>query len=217
VATCLSAGSSLCAAAPACPAIPLAPGSSLRSVGQDMVVNGVSMSIRLLASEQAPDALLAFYRQKWAGTAGKPGNIEYELAPWKVIASGREGCFYTVQVQGAGRGSTALLGVSRGPAVAAPGAGFPMMAGSKVRNDYQSEDSGKNGRLLVFSNRFSSGGNADFYRGQLAREGWSLMREQSPAGHAHARVLVFRRSASWLEMVIKQGPAATELVVNIND
>lgn len=204
-----------------CAPIPVAPGGTLQSVAQDLGVNGIPMAIQLYKSTMTPAQLLAFYRRQWAGQGARPGNIEYDVAPWKVIAAARDGCFYTVQTQAgaAGRGSTALLGVSRAAGGgAAPGADFPQMAGSTVRNDYASDDSGKRGRLLVLSNHYSSNGNATFYRDQLARAGWTLVRQQAPvAGRAQALVLTFRRRGGWLDMTINQEAAATVLVVNIND
>lgn len=207
------------AAGIACPAIPVPPMGALQSVGQDMVVNGVPMAIQVLASKQAPEQVLAFYRKKWPARGDQPGNIEYDLAPWKVIAAQQGDCFYTVQVQPAGAGTTALLGVSRKTdTVVTPGADFPMMAGTRVRNDYRSADDGRQGRILVASNQYSPAGNADFYREHMASAGWELLRKQAPdPARPTAQVLVFRRGASWAEVTINRGASATDLVININD
>lgn len=202
-----------------CETIPVPSPGTLQSVGQEMDVNGVPMTIQLFASKQAPEQVLAFYRQKWPARGDKPGNIEYDVVPWKVIAAQRGQCFYTVQVQAAGAGTTALLGVSR-PATttAVAGAGFPLMSGSKVQSDLHSTDDGREGRILVASNQYSPTGNADFYREQLTRAGWELLRKQAPdPARPQAQVLVFRRGASWAEVTINRGPAATNLVINVND
>lgn len=202
-----------------CPAIPVPAGAALQSVASDMVVNGMPMSIRMMDTAQTPKQVLDFYRAAWPNLPGQLGNVEDRVAPWDVISTRKDDCFYTVQVQTAKRGTIALLGVSRAvdqPATA--GAGFPAMAGSKVLSDLGSQDQGKSGRLLVLSNQFSGSGNATFYRDQMRSAGWVLVKQSTPkAGQTQTIVMVFRRGASWADFSIDQGAGATAIVANINE
>src|SRR6478735_1489642 len=95
-----------------CPAFPL-PEANLTWVAPNIAYNGLPMQIRQFDSKESPKAILDYYRREWRGTPQHPGNVEYPLDGWQVIAALRERCFYTVQVKASGRdGSTGLLGMS---------------------------------------------------------------------------------------------------------
>ena len=209
----------LAAGVAACAPMPVPPSGALQSVAQDMVVNGLPMSIRIMNTVQTPAQVLAFYRAAWPNRPGQVGNVEDHVDPWDVISTRRDDCFYSVQVQPGRRGAIGLLGVSRSAgAPGSAGADFPAMAGTQVVNDMRSQDLGKAGRLLVLSNHFSGSGNATFYRDQMRSSGWTLVQESTPRrGNAQAIVQVFRRGGSWTDLSINQGLRATAVVVNINE
>ncbi|HVJ63143.1 MAG TPA: hypothetical protein VM555_10585, partial [Tahibacter sp.] len=124
----------------------------LTSVGDNMELNGVTMSAWELRSENPPNEVLEFYRRYWAkgGPDGGKAYVENKLGNWTIITHVEGGNVYTAQVQadeGAGKGSVALLGISNLPR-RADVAGrnlaedFPKPAGSTVQNELVAQDQG---------------------------------------------------------------------------
>jgi hypothetical protein len=204
-----------------CPAFPL-PEAQLTWVAPNIAYNGLPMQIREFDSKESPKAILDFYRREWRGTAQKPGNLEYPLADWQVIAALRERCFYTVQVKASGKdGSTGLLGMSRLPdplSVREAGKNFPMMTGSNVINDIDHFDPGKRGRTLFFTNEFSPDANAGFYRRVLVQDGWSVIADHGiPVGNRYVYVMTLKRGAAETSMSFARTGEFTSVLVNMMD
>jgi hypothetical protein len=162
----------------ACQQFKEAPGQ-WQSVAENMVMNGVPMTVRQMRSDKKLADLIAFYRGAWTQT-GQPAPLEYPLAPWQVIAVARGKCFYTFQVQPQGSGATGLLAISHAPSgvKAAPSGRFPMPGGSNVINDIAHNDLGKTGRTVFLQNGLSLEGNAVFYRDNMVDQGWSVLAEK---------------------------------------
>src|SRR3989344_4413544 len=93
-----------------CPEFPTPHVGQLQWVAENMRMNGVPMQIKELTTEQTPQQVLAFYKRRWGDSP--PYFHEYEVSGMPVIATLRNGCFYTVQVQSYGRCAKALLGIS---------------------------------------------------------------------------------------------------------
>lgn len=204
-----------------CPAFPL-PEAKLTWVAPNIAFNGLPMQIREFDSKESPKAILDFYRKEWRGTQQKPGNVEYPLADWQVIAALRERCFYTVQVKASGKdGSTGLLGMSRLPdpsSVREAGKNFPMMTGSNVINDIDHFDPGKRGRTLFFTNDFSPDANAGFYRRVLASDGWSIIADHGlPVGNRYVYVMTAKRGAAETNLSFTRTGEFTSVLVNVMD
>lgn len=158
-----------------CPEFPAPKKAKLEAVAQQMEFNGIPMAIRRIESEEAPQAILAFYRDKWAATEKSRAPAEYPLGPWQVIASMRENCFYTVQVKPFGKnGSEGFLGLTAPPGKLAVKEDLPMLPGSAVLNDLAHNDGGKTARTVLLRNGFSTTTNADFYRRNLGDLGWRV-------------------------------------------
>ncbi len=176
-----------------CPEFPAPKKAKLQSVAERMEMHGMLMAIRRLESEEDTKTILAFYRAKWVATEKIPAPVEYPLGPWQVIASQRGECFYTVQVKAFGKnGTEALLGVTAGPAPATIKEAVPMLPGSSVLNDLGHNDSGKTARTVLLRNGFSTATNADFYRRNLADQGWNLTnhyRMDNPQGSGDVVIL----------------------------
>ena len=205
-----------------CPAFPL-PDANLTWVAPNIAYNGLPMQIRQFDSKESPKAILDYYRREWRGTAQRPGNVEYPLDGWQVIAALRERCFYTVQVKASGRdGSTGLLGMSRLPdplQVREAGKDFPMMTGSNVINDIDHFDPGKRGRTIYFTNEFSPDANAGFYRRVLGGDGWKIVvdNELPVGGNRSAYVMTLKRGAAETNMSITRNGEFTSVLVNLVD
>lgn len=214
-----------CSAAPAqdkiatCPEFPVPHIGQLQWVAENMRMNGMPMQIKELTTEQTPQQVLSFYRRRWADAP--PYFHEYEANGMPVIATLRNGCFYTVQVRPDGRGAKALLGVSTKPdggPPREPGAGFPNMAGSKVMNDIDHLDTGKTGRTILLVNSYSPDANLNFYRRVLADEGWRAVIDRTVNGSKGiSHVLVMKRGYHEANVTISPGQGGTSVLATLVD
>jgi hypothetical protein len=203
-----------------CPDFPTPP-AKVQWVAPYMVFNGVPMSIKRFDSEQRPSDVLAFYRRAWpAGPSGKAA-VEEKADPWQVISAARGKCFFTVQVQASGSGSTGMLSVTRAPdrsRVVSPDRVLPMMMGSTVVNDIEHHDDGKSARTIVLSNTFSAESNADFYRQTLGDQGWKPVSSyQMTTKKGPGITLVMKRGLAEANLVISRSGSHTTVLANMVD
>jgi hypothetical protein len=177
----------------ACPEFPIPKKLKAESVAQQMDFNGIPMAIRRIEGEQSPESVLAFYREKWAATAKLRGPEEYPVGPWKVIASLRENCFYTVQVKPFGKGGVeGLLGLTAMTDKDVVREKVPTLTGSTVLNDISHNDGGKTARTVLIKNRYTTAANTDFYRRNLTGDGWIVTNHyqmNNPGGKGEVMVL----------------------------
>ena len=155
----------------------------LTSVGEDMELNGVTMTAWELRSEKPPEELLQFYRKYWAkgGPEGGQDYAEKQFGAWTIITHVEDGNVYTAQVQPnqAGKGTVALLGISnllKRADVAGKKLGddFPKPAGSTVQNDLTAQDQGVRSRTILLQNASSVKQNLTFYINYFERNGWAI-------------------------------------------
>lgn len=203
-----------------CPAFP-EPDAKVQWVAPYLLYNGVPMSVKRFDSERSPAEILAFYRRLWAGGTAGPAAVEYPVAPWQNIAVARGKCFYTVQVQAAGRGSTGLLSMTEAldkPRIVDSEKVLPMMSGSKVVNDIEHRDDGKTARTLVLRNGFSAMSNADFYRRSLEDQGWRTVSSyQMTTSKGPGITLVMKRGLAEASLVITHKAGDTTILANLVD
>lgn len=204
-----------------CPRFPEPDNVNLQWVAPYMVYNGVPMSVKRFDSEQRPAAILAFYRQAWASTTPSAAPQEYTVDPWQTIAAMRGKCFFTVQVQAAGKGSTGLLSVTQAPdspRAISQDRTIPMMSGSTVINDIDHRDGGKTARTLLLSNGFSAETNASFYRQNLGDQGWKTVSSyQMTTKKGPGITLVMKRGLAEASLVITREGQQTFVLANLVD
>jgi len=209
------------ASPPPCPEFPAPDGGRLKWVAPNIVFNGAPLQVKELTTRDSPKQVIEFYRRKWG--AEKPYFHEYPLEGWDAaIATLRKDCFYTVQIKADGNGGTvALLGVSTRPegvTLKTPGAGFPLAPGSRVINDIEHYDGGKNGRTLLLTNNLAPDTNAAYYRRALAGDGWTAVFDKAvDAPKGTARVLVFKRGYHETSISITPDGSGSSLLVNSVD
>lgn len=207
-----------------CPDFP-EPDAKLEWVAPYMVFNGVPLRIKRFDSAQKPEAILNFYRRAWAaGSAGSDGKpaVENEVPPWQTIGTVRGKCFFSVQVQPAGRtGSTGLLSATEGankPRVIAADKVLPMMSGSTIVNDIEHRDDGKIARTLLVSNTFSAETNAAFYRRNFRDKGWRIVNSyQMNTSKGPGITLVMKRQLAEANIVITRRGTNTMVLANMVD
>lgn len=204
-----------------CAAFPTMKKMKLESVASQMDFNGIPMAIRRFESPEAPEAVLAFYRDKWSAGAAAKAPVEYPLGPWQVIATLKEPCFYTVQVKSFGKGgSEGLLGLSAPPSdKTTVKEDVPMLPGSKLINDIAHNDAGKTARTVLLKNGFSSATNADFYRSNLGDQGWKVLTHHRGGDGADARgdVLVMKKGVREVSIAITQKGSESNVLLNYVD
>lgn len=202
-----------------CQRFPVPDASRVVIVSNDMLVNGVPMSVSELHSKRSTDEVARFYRSDWEGRRQRV--VESNEGGWRTLATKDGDCFYTVQIKpGPDQGTYALLGVTLlgVPVARARGDGFPKMGGSVVYNDMLSNDSGKNGRTLLLKNNFSAEANAQFYRNSMRNDGWVSITDQVTKTPTGAQMVqVWRRGVAEANLVIGGNKAETQVVVNMVD
>ena len=194
-----------------CPEFPIPHIGQTHWVAENMRMNGIPMQIKELTTEQTPQQVIAFYKQRWSDAP--PYFHEYEVSGMPAIATLRSGCFYTVQVMSYGRGAKALLGVSTKPEpgqMKTPGARFPNMAGSTILNDVDHYDSGKTGRTILLTNSYTPDANLNFYRQKMADDGWKAIMDRPVGGtKGISHVLVLKRGYHEANLTISPGKAGS--------
>lgn len=217
----LFAGAALAAKNPlrTCPDFPVPDKAKQQIVAPQMDYNGIPMSIRRLESEAPPEDMLAFYRKQWAATKKNRGPEEYTLGDWRVIASLREDCFFTVQVKPFGKnGSEALLGLTAPPNGKTVKEELPMLPGSTVLNDIAHNDAGKIARTVVLKNTYSPTANADFYRRNLGDLGWRVTnhyRMEKPGQNGD--VMVLKNGLRELSITLTRQGSESNVLLNYVD
>lgn len=203
-----------------CAAFPTMKKMKVQSVASEMDFNGIPMVLRRFDSEEEMEAIFAFYRQEWAkvGMGGK-APVEYPLGEWKVIATLREPCFYTVQVKPKGRGSEGLLGLSAPPSDRpAIKEDVPMLPGTRVVNDIAHNDAGKTARTLLLKNGFSADANADFYRRNLGDQGWKVLsRHQGAVRDTRADTMILKQGVREVSVTVSQTGRESSVLINYVD
>jgi hypothetical protein len=193
-------------------------------VGEDMVLNGITMSAWELRSQRPPENVLAFYRSFWAqGTNGQPGFTEQTLGDWRIVThiDQQDGLVYTVQAQPAIGGTLALLGVSnllRGTPTSATdlAADLPKIAGSQVQNDLVAQDLGIHSRTIVLSNTHSVQQNLDFYIDHFKRKGWKIEHGLAIDPNSAGALTVIDGGSRW-NMTFSRQSGATHMVAVLEE
>lgn len=203
-----------------CPDFP-EPKAKVQWVAPYMIFNGVPMSVKRFDSEQKPADILAFYRTVWAA-AGNAAPVENQVAAWQTIGVARGKCFFSVQVQPAGKnGSTGLLSATQTSdttRVISADKVLPMMTGSSIINDIEHRDDGKNARTILLSNSFSPESNADFYRQNMANQGWKIVSSyQITTSKGPGITIVMKRQLAETNIVITRQGKNTVVLANMAD
>ena len=189
-------------------------------VAPDISFNGVPMEITELHWDQPPAAVLDYYRAKWKGY--RAGVHEQEMPQWQVLSTVHERCIYSVQVRPEGNnGSYALLGVTRlleRGARTYRGQGFPMLPGSRVVNDIENHDGGKNARTVMLVNDSTLQANVVFYRNQYSWSGWQTVVDRAvPAKNGEMNILVMQRGPQQASLTIAHSGGSVTVVANVVD
>lgn len=201
------------------PSIEAPPKATVQWVGQDMKLNGVPLRIQQFTSNVGMTELMNYYRAIW-GSQAERKSVENALGKWHVIGKQQGDYYLSVQVKPAGlTKSTGYLTVSKLPGtdhIIRSGGQFPLMAGTRIQSELESNDPGQKAKTLTLLNTYSVTSNADFYKDKLAAQGWILDPHYGGSqqdGKAYA--LFFRLENEEATLILSKVAAGTLTVANI--
>lgn len=200
-----------------CQAAPVPPHSKLALIAPQIAINGLPMAIISAHSALAPQTFLQFYAKAWTAPDGHPVFIRYPLGPWQVIAHAGGGCFYTVQVQAAGSGSGALIGVSM-PARSSAGAtvlDVTAPGDARVLTHMVSEDGGKLGNTWLLYTANPTAQVMQFYARALRAQGWAQVVQRTLPGHADVASAMYQKGASNMGLVVQPMRAGSSITLTV--
>ena len=193
--------------------------ATVNQVSDSMTILGRNMAVRIFVSDDSVEEVVEFYRELWEDppAPGAPG-VAYEpeaIAPWHLLTRVEDGYVLTVQVKPAGpSGSTGYLATGRLPEPGEPPDQAPVppaMRGSAVLSNVLSDDVGKEGQTVMFTNDYSVDSNVNFYRTQYS--GWRKDIDQKLASHKY-HALSFTRGRQQVIITIESSREGSNIVLN---
>lgn len=149
------------------PSIEAPPKATVQWVGQDMKLNGVPLRIQQFTSNVGLAEIMNYYRTMWGSQAEKK-SVENALGKWQVIGKQQGNYYLSVQAEPIGlTKSRGYLTVSKLPGAdhtVRSGGQLPLMAGSRIQSELESNDPGQKAKTLTSLNTYSVASNADFYK-----------------------------------------------------
>ncbi len=197
---------------------PAPKGATVEWVTSSAQVNNLNIKARKFQSQQGMEAVLQFYRNLWEGNFA-----EIDYGPWRLISAKNDDLMYTVQVQVAtgGNGSFGILGVSDIPKqilsddfLKELAKNFPKMQGSQIESDMKMDDPGKNGQVILLTNKFSIASNISYYKNYYQNRDWQTRVDQS-SGFSAPHTLVFAKDRQLVNLVISRSGGKTNVVANL--
>ena len=201
------------------PSIEAPPKATVQWVGQNMKLNGVPLRIQQFSSNVSMNEVISYYRAIWGSRADKK-SVENALGKGQVIGKQQGDYYLSVQVTPAGLTKcTGYLTVSMLPGsqrIVMNSDQFPLMSGSNIHSELESNDPGQKAKTLTLLNTYSVASNADFYKERLTAQGWQLDPHYGGSqqdGKAYA--MFFRRGNTEATVIISKATAGTFTVANI--
>lgn len=189
------------------PVMEVIPGMHLEWIAEQIVMNGLPMSIRGFTSDKTPDEVLQFYERKWKAR-GLAQTAKSDYGDAKTVGMEYRSHYYSVQVEERSFGSEGVLTVSQAFSELNPDkeTRFPLAPGSEVVSKVESRDLAARAETLVVTNRSSVASNASYFKTALSRDGWvqQSFAAEAPAGE---RVLNFQRGSHLCQVtIVKHSP-----------
>lgn len=173
----------------------------LQVVADDLVFNGVDMSITGFDTNKSPEEIYQFYQDAWRGEIR-----ESAFGDWIIYSHLKDGLLYTVQFQQLDKlRISGTLAISNLPSMEKKrlknlGEGFPMARNTKVANDIKAYDGLRESRHLLLVNKMSVTSNMVFYKSALTGQGWVLQHGESASSEGEA--LLFAKDNSTLNLAM---------------
>lgn len=157
----------------ACPQNPPA-GMSATRVGEDVVVNGITVSMMQVRGRESTAVVFARLEKQWAEAGYKVKRNT--AANWAVLSALSEQCMTTLQLVDEG-GASGYFAVNRLDKPAAAVAVLPALPpGAQVLSSVVSDDDGRPGTTLALSSKQPLESVSAFFVGSLRNDKWEGVR-----------------------------------------
>lgn len=200
----------------ACPQSPPA-GMSATRVGEDVVVDGMTVSMMQVKGRESTAAVFARIEKQWTEAGYKVKRNT--AAKWAVLSALSEQCMTTLQLVDEG-GASGYFAVNRLDKHAAAVAVLPALPpGAQVLSSVVSDDDGRPGTTMALTSKQSLESVSAFFVGSLRKDNWAGVRSDIEVDeHMQARSALVsgqrgRRRADI--MIWRDGE--TQIVVTVAD
>ena len=193
--------------------VPVPFGTTMKSVGVDVVHNGQSMAVATYESSLSLADTVAFYQQLWIGEPDKalPGLVENRVGEWLMLGRLQDGFQTVLQLRltdtHKSTGYLSVMSIESGSSGNQPGLPLP---GLERLSTTRSQDAGRSSVLSVFSSRESVDSLARQLAGHWQGRGWTLVSNEA---YAQSKVLLLNRDSAQLEIVVSGDTRDTTIVV----
>ncbi len=186
-------------------------GASIELVADDLVQHGRALTVATFRSPDGVEEVLDFYRAAWPPIDDRPGHVENEAGPWRIVSRLENGTNVALQLQAsAGGGSEGLLSFMDITGAGSVEPGPPVPPGGQLLSTTAGDGIAGRVRTHVVSAIGRAGEVAAFYRDELAREGWHTVSDRDGRGTA---VLMLTRRGARAELVVAEMPDGTSTAV----
>ena len=211
--------------ASACNACPTAVPNGLRfePVGEQLVVNGLPLTIRQVTAEQSRAEVLERVEQEWI--EAKWDVRRSRSGDWDIVSARSASCLATLQLVDR-KGAFGLFGVSRAPSraesVAAARQSVRLPGGVVVDSSVASVDGSRRGTTIAFSSKRSADDIDAYFVTQLDKDGWQAVsshqvRSGSSSGASNrARIVTAQKGREQVSIVLWE-EGATRALLNVSE
>ena len=193
------------------PDFPYAKHMTLKLIADRMVVNGVPMRAYQFHTQEDIEEVVAYYQKEWGDDMSNT-----RFGEWRILSYPHpdQEHLLTVQIENSlNKPTHGILGIS--PIIGLLdesesklkklasniGKGFPVLPGSKIINDIESNDLGRKGRTIFFQSNRSVKQNYDFYLRKMKSDGWvELIPDLADKSNAAGSALIMNKGAMKLNM-----------------
>lgn len=203
----------LCLNASACPQ-KVPSGLSATTVGEDVVVDGLPVSILLVQGREPMGELLARMEKQWidAGYKVKRNNA----SGWEVLSALSDRCLTTLQLteRGGSFGYMAVNNMKKAARVSR--SDMPVPPGARIKSTVDSNDDGRRGTIMSLAASMPLMAANEFYMRRLTEEKWNGVRSNltmDSAKQPKYAIVSGQRGRDRIEVVIWRD-TETQVVVN---
>lgn len=196
--------------------IPAPPWLNRTEVAAEMINHGRLCRIVHFTTRRGVDKVVAFYRNKWAGTGPNSGCREAGIPPWRILSRLEGRWLLTVQVRplkDGGSGGYLVETDLKKKRKSFVRIAIPTMQQSRIINDISTRDPGRKARTLLIVNQHTVQANTLFYRDYFNSQGWEPLVDQQ---EEQGQILGYRHGDTEARLAITPaGTATTRVVMNI--
>jgi len=183
----------------------------LATVAEAMQWNNLPMSVKGFRTEAPLETVRDFYGKQWEG------EVDFtEFGAWQQILHINEDCMMMVQLrtaEGQTQGRLMLVNPPDEELAQRPlGGGVPMPPDAVVVTDMQSQDSHRDGELVMLLYPETLDVATRWYEAEMVRFGWQLNRRQVSQNNA---TLIYSKGREQLSVVfLRTANEQTQILVN---